>query len=100
MYYISENLKGHTWPNSRWSHVVGMTSRLVSVIHSICLLIFYFLDGVGHSSVSIVTKLRAGQSGVRLPAWGKRFFFFKKFRLSLGSTKPPVQWVPGFFPGA
>jgi hypothetical protein len=29
------------------------------------------------------------------PSRGKIFLFSKMFRLALGSTQPPVQWVPG-----
>jgi hypothetical protein len=32
--------------------------------------------------------------GVRVPV-GSRIFFSKSSRLALGSTQPPIQWVPG-----
>jgi hypothetical protein len=44
--------------------------------------------------LSIVTKLRAGRSGVRTPA-GERDF---SFRTAVGTIKRSIRWVPGFFP--
>jgi hypothetical protein len=29
------------------------------------------------------------------PGWDKNFFFSKSSRPALGSTQPPIQWVPG-----
>jgi hypothetical protein len=39
--------------------------------------------------------LRAGCVGVRLPAEARDFLFLKGFRESVGSTRLPIEWVPG-----
>jgi hypothetical protein len=42
----------------------------------------------------------AGRSGVQIPV-GARYFALIQKRLDWvwGSTRPPVQWVPGIYPG-
>lgn len=52
--------------------------------------------GSQNSSVSIVTKLQAGRSGIQILA-GKRGFFscLKHSKLALGPTQSPIQWVSG-----
>jgi hypothetical protein len=42
------------------------------------------------SSVGIVTVLRAGRFAVQIS---------EKFKSALGPKQPPIQWIPGFFPG-
>jgi hypothetical protein len=45
---------------------------------------------ISHGSVvSIHTRLQAGESMVQIP---------KNYRLVLGPTQLPIQWIPGFFP--
>jgi hypothetical protein len=46
------------------------------------------------SSVSVVTVLQAGQPG--FDSWQDRnfFLFATESTLALGSTQPPVHWVP------
>jgi hypothetical protein len=44
------------------------------------------------SSVGIVTELRVGRSGDRIPVGGE---IFRLSRPALGSTQPPIQWVSG-----
>ena len=62
--------------------------------------VFIFIFGSRDSSVIIVTRLRAGWSGGRISSGGKRFFLFSKtFRPALGTTQPPIKWVPASFPG-
>jgi hypothetical protein len=47
------------------------------------------------SAASIAVRLRAGRSGVRIPARAKDLFFSK----TLEPSQPPSQWVPGFSSG-
>jgi hypothetical protein len=72
-----------------------MFNRSVSLlkIHSL-----YFSRGLHLDSlVSIVSKLRAGRSGVRLPAGARDFSFYKPSRRVVESTESLIQLVPGFF---
>ena len=46
-------------------------------------------------SVGIVTRLRAGRSGVRRQASARDFFFSKTFRAAEGPTQS-IQWVSAF----
>jgi hypothetical protein len=50
------------------------------------------------ASVSIVTRLWAGQPGFDSQQ-GRIFLVTTTSRLALGPIQPPVQWVLGFFPG-
>jgi hypothetical protein len=46
--------------------------------------------------VGIVTRLRAGGSGVRILADARYFFFSpKRADYPWGPTQPHIQWVPG-----
>ena len=58
-------------------------------------------SGGRDSSVGIVTRLRAGRSGVRIPA-GARYFSLFPENVEAGCGAHPVscfQWVLGGFPG-
>lgn len=46
--------------------------------------------------VGISTRIRAGQSGVRIPVGANIFIFSKMSSSALGPLLPPVQWVPGY----
>jgi hypothetical protein len=51
------------------------------------------------SVAGLVTRIRTGQSGVLIPAVSDDFLFSRISRQALESTRPPIQWVPVFFPG-
>ena len=51
-----------------------------------------------HRGVAIVTRLRAGQSGVRIPK--ETFFSAKTSSQALRFTRSPSRWVPGSLPAA
>jgi len=53
------------------------------------------LSPCSNSSVSTVTRLWTGQSGVRFTRRGKVFLFSTTFRLALGTTPLLVQWGTG-----
>jgi hypothetical protein len=55
-------------------------------------------SGSRDSLVGIVTRLRAGRSGARIPEGERGVLFSKTPRPALGPTQPPVQRVPSFFP--
>ena len=46
---------------------------------------------------SIVTKLQAGPTGVRLPAGVRDFSCLRRVQTPLGPTQPPVDWAPVAF---
>lgn len=41
-----------------------------------------------------VTRLRVGQSGVRIPEGEKKIYLLEEFRPALGPTQAPTQWIP------
>jgi hypothetical protein len=43
--------------------------------------------------VSVMIALRAGRSGVRMPAQAKICHFFKTSRPDLRPSQTPIQWV-------
>lgn len=49
--------------------------------------------------VRLVTNLRDGGSGVRIPVGANIYLSSKTSRLAMGPTQPPTQWVQGFCPG-
>jgi len=57
----------------------------------------YYLSWTRSSVAFIETKLRAGRSGVQIPA--KTGDSFSLFQSSGGPTQPPIQWVPVLFLG-
>ena len=50
------------------------------------------------SVVGTVTRLPAGRSRVRILAVQGIFLFSKTCGPALGPTRPPIEWVPDFFP--
>jgi hypothetical protein len=55
---------------------------------------------LGHVNVvSTVTRLRAGRSGVRVPAETRGLFPLRMVQTGCGPTQLLVQWVPGYFHG-
>jgi hypothetical protein len=58
---------------------------------------FVFVFHVGRdSSVSIATRYGLDGPGIEF-RWGRDFSH--PARPALGPTQPPIQWVPGLFPG-
>jgi len=51
------------------------------------------------SSGSVVTMLREGRSGFRVPVWQEICLFSKTSRPVVSPTQTRIQWVPAFFPG-
>ena len=51
------------------------------------------------SSDSMVTMLRAGRSGFRVPVWQEIYLFSKTSRPFVRPTQTRIQWVTAFFPG-
>ena len=55
---------------------------------------------IGSGVVSVLTTLRAGRSGVRIPAGARELLPFQKTSRPAGEpTQPLVQWIPCSFPG-
>jgi len=76
-----------------WEFLVGIgTGHLASRST-----VLSFLSPSRDSSVGIVTRQRAGPSGVRIPEGERDVLFSKMSRPALGPTQPPVQRVPRFF---
>jgi len=48
------------------------------------------------STVGIATRYGLDGPGIE-SHWGR--YFLRPSRLALGPTQPPIQWVPGLFPG-
>lgn len=49
--------------------------------------------------VHLISRLRTGSSGVRIPAGQEIFPFSNASRQAMGSYQPSVHWAPGFFVG-
>jgi len=58
----------------------------------------YWLGRSRSSEVSLVTRLRAGWSGVRIPIVTRFFCSPKRPGTALGTTQPPIQWIARLFP--
>jgi hypothetical protein len=52
--------------------------------------------GSRDSSAGIVTRLRVGRSGVRIPAEVRDFSLIQNLQTVMGPTQPRIQWVLGF----
>jgi hypothetical protein len=67
-------------------------------VHGICVQYTTLVEGyVGRdSSVSIATRYGPGGPGIQ-SRWGRNLLH--PSRPTLGPTQPPVQWIPGVFPG-
>jgi hypothetical protein len=74
----------------------------LSIVYLMALLLSQYtilLNGcTWNSVVGIVIRLRADRSGVRIPAWAKRFLLTKMSRPALESNQPLIQRVPNTFP--
>jgi hypothetical protein len=84
-------------PPSKFHDNVSITLHITSKffpIHSLSVI----LKTCG-SSGSMVTMLRAGRSGFRVPVWQEICRFSKTFRPVVGPTQARIQWLPAFFPG-
>jgi hypothetical protein len=73
--------------------------RKQSIVHTEIIVIYYsivlMLKG-RDSSVGIATSYGLDGPGIE-SRWGRDFS--QPSRLALGPTQPPIQWVPGLFPG-
>jgi hypothetical protein len=49
--------------------------------------------------VVLVTRLRAGRSGVPIPVEARDFSLLQKYLSALGTAQHPIPWVSGFFSG-
>ena len=58
--------------------------------------VFYVCDTGRDSAVGVETRYRLDEQGIE-SRW--RRDFPNSFRPALGPTQPPIQWVPGLFPG-
>jgi hypothetical protein len=72
-------------------------SRSVCLCASVVSLNFRFFFFVAHMATKDSDWLRAGRLRGRgsSPGRVKNFHFFMLSRPALGSTQPPIQWIPG-----
>jgi hypothetical protein len=63
--------------------------------------LFYSLSSIWSwdSIIGTVTRLWAGQPGVRILAGAKDFPPLSDIQTISGAHQPPIQWALGFFPG-
>jgi hypothetical protein len=48
--------------------------------------------------IIIGTRLRAGRSGIRIPAGARDVSVFQNVKPVLGLAQPLIRWLPWFFP--
>jgi hypothetical protein len=54
------------------------------------------LVGIAQSVLRLATSWTIRGAGIRVPVGSKKFFHFAiSSRPALGSTQPPIKWVPG-----
>jgi hypothetical protein len=79
-----------TWPLITVGGNYNLTIKIIIII-------IIIIIGTRDSSVGIATGYGLDDQGVgsSSPCKGKNFLFSTSSRPALGSTQPPIQWVPG-----